>query len=487
NMAHTVNFVTTTQYHLTITGGNSVGYGLSSPTGDQWYDSGTSTSVSSDWVWDKKLGQSRYAITNYAVDGVSQNPARQYTGTLTTSTIFMSSHHTVAFTSTTQYKISFAVNNTLSGTITVPSQSPQWIDAGTSNLSASPNSGYTFFSWSASPAKSITFADSRSATTTMTVNGAATVTATFRKIIPGQQVLHFAMVQNYGDTNATNHINQFNTLVGKPIYGYDNWAGQYPNGWGDDLNYLLGSGPQGLLPLFQDGTLHALSLVWIPATSTTDQQTLRDIIAGTEDTYIITAANQCKTFGYPIYMRLGGEMNLHQEAGGWGLNPDDFVGAWKHIVDVFRARGVSNVIWVWNPNCSEIKGSPYHWTDYYPGDGYVDWVGIDMFQYNDIVGDVNAAPEKLIEGIYNDYSARKPIAICEYGTNSYFLTGVDTPDAMRAAWLTAFFDAVELRPQVKMISYYYHNHFAFNSSSAPLTLAVYQSRIANSIYISAVD
>ena len=44
-------------------------YGTASPTGDNWYDSGMSTTVSSDWVWNTVPSVSRTAITNYAIDG----------------------------------------------------------------------------------------------------------------------------------------------------------------------------------------------------------------------------------------------------------------------------------------------------------------------------------------------------------------------------------------------------------------------------------
>ena len=103
---HTVNFVSTTQYFLTVSGGNSISYGTASPTSDNWYDSGTSTTVSSNWVWSIVSGQSQYAITNYAIDGSNQNPTRQESGTLTTSSVTMNTYHTVAFASTTQYYFS---------------------------------------------------------------------------------------------------------------------------------------------------------------------------------------------------------------------------------------------------------------------------------------------------------------------------------------------------------------------------------------------
>jgi hypothetical protein len=128
---HTVTFVSTTQYFLTVNGGNSITYGTASPTGDNWYDSGTSTTVSSNWVWNTISGQSRTAITNYAIDSTNQNPSRQDSGTFTTSSITMSAAHTVAFASTTQY---YLTNNLLSGsqnTITSSPTSDSWYDSGT--------------------------------------------------------------------------------------------------------------------------------------------------------------------------------------------------------------------------------------------------------------------------------------------------------------------------------------------------------------------
>jgi hypothetical protein len=104
---HTVAFVSTMQYYLTVSGGNGVTYSSASPLGDNWYDSGSSTTVSSNWVWNNASSQSRTAITNWQLDGVNQNPARQNTGTLTTSNITMSTYHAVTFVSITQYLVSF--------------------------------------------------------------------------------------------------------------------------------------------------------------------------------------------------------------------------------------------------------------------------------------------------------------------------------------------------------------------------------------------
>jgi len=100
---HTVAFASTSQYYLGVTGGDSVSFGTASPTGDQWYDGGTSTTFSTNWVWGEVAGQNRTAVTGWQLDGVDQNPARQGSGALTTSSITMSTYHTVAFASTSQY------------------------------------------------------------------------------------------------------------------------------------------------------------------------------------------------------------------------------------------------------------------------------------------------------------------------------------------------------------------------------------------------
>jgi hypothetical protein len=174
--AQSITTTTVTQYYLTVTGGNGITYGTPSTiSGDTgWYDSGTSTTVSSNWVWNTIAGQSQTAITNYAIDGANQNPTRQESGTLTTSSITMSTYHTVAFASVTQYYVTVTSQQ---GT-TTPSGSA-WYDAGsTITISVSWTGNHRFNRWTATTG-SITFGSSTSTSTTATINGYGTITATF--------------------------------------------------------------------------------------------------------------------------------------------------------------------------------------------------------------------------------------------------------------------------------------------------------------------
>lgn len=62
----------------------------------------------------------------------------------------------------------------------------------------------------------------------------------------------------------------------------------------------------------------------------------------------------------------------------YGNNPALFIAAWRHFVNIFRAHHVANVKWLWNP--IRIGGNQAQDPiSYYPGGGYVDWIGIDAY------------------------------------------------------------------------------------------------------------
>ena len=79
----------------------------------------------------------------------------------------------------TQYQISFAVNPSGSGS-TIPTGTNVWEDSGSLSISATPLSGYTFSSWSATAG--ITITNPSSVSTTVTLNSPGTITATFTAV-----------------------------------------------------------------------------------------------------------------------------------------------------------------------------------------------------------------------------------------------------------------------------------------------------------------
>jgi hypothetical protein len=186
--------------------------------------------------------------------------------------------------------------------------------------------------------------------------------------------------------------------------------------------------------------------------------TIRDIAGGTLDRYIRAYARDVRAYGLPVQIMLfNGEYN-----GDWwyavspranqALTTADFVKAWRRVVDIFHAVGASNASWAWVVNGYAADPEQQPQIDrnigaYYPGDGYVDWVGADIYD----VG----APDWL-DGPYAFAVAHgKPVWIGELGIRHEW--SVLTP-AQQRAWLGAMFDYFVSHPAVKAISYFNYNN-----------------------------
>ncbi|MGW0504575.1 glycoside hydrolase family 26 protein [Micromonospora sp. NPDC003241] len=108
---------------------------------------------------------------------------------------------------------------------------------------------------------------------------------------------------------------------------------------------------------------------------------LSHITRGDFDRYLRSWAEGIKALGHPVAIRFAHEMN-----GNWypwcemanGNQPGDYVEAWRHVHDLFKAAGATNVIWVWSPNARWSSSTP-DLAGLYPGDEYVDWVGLSGY------------------------------------------------------------------------------------------------------------
>jgi mannan endo-1,4-beta-mannosidase len=102
---------------------------------------------------------------------------------------------------------------------------------------------------------------------------------------------------------------------------------------------------------------------------------LGDIAAGKYDRYLKAYVLAVKKFGHPVMLSFGHEMNGTWST--WSLpftKPKTFKAAWIHIFTVFQQEKVKNVTWAWD--ISHGAKPPEPW---YPGNQYVNWVGIDGY------------------------------------------------------------------------------------------------------------
>lgn len=116
---------------------------------------------------------------------------------------------------------------------------------------------------------------------------------------------------------------------------------------------------------------------------------------------------------------------LHEFNGNWfwwGAAPDgqDYAALWRHMHDYFvKTKKLDNLIWVW---AGSREAGPWMQPleKYYPGDAYVDIVGLDI--YNDTLDEaaVNA---------YRGLSRHgKPFALAEYGPDNKTTTKTGSLD-----------------------------------------------------------
>ncbi len=104
------------------------------------------------------------------------------------------------------------------------------------------------------------------------------------------------------------------------------------------------------------------------------------IAAGSYDRYLRAFADSVRAFGHPVVIGFGHEMNAAWYSWGYGHVPArTFVAAWRHIVSLFRRQGAGNVTWLWTINQDLSTTGPI--ASWWPGAGYVTWVGIDGYYY----------------------------------------------------------------------------------------------------------
>jgi beta-mannanase len=103
------------------------------------------------------------------------------------------------------------------------------------------------------------------------------------------------------------------------------------------------------------------------------KSTLTPFLKGEKDANIKKIGEAIKIWNHPVYVTLGTECDHWMRR---GYTPAQYVKAFRRIHDIWGGMGVSNVAYVWHV-CAD--GHNPRWTQYYPGDRYVDWVGVSFY------------------------------------------------------------------------------------------------------------
>ena len=118
----------------------------------------------------------------------------------------------------------------------------------------------------------------------------------------------------------------------------------------------------------------------------------------------------------------------------WLGNSDDFKAAWRKVYSVFQRRGAHNVEFTWTMTAYSFivkPGDDRHHLKWYPGDGYVDNVGADAYNFYNCGpgrGDWLSLEHRARKALQFAKSRNKPLVLPEWASQSGW---------RRAAWLRA--------------------------------------------------
>ncbi|TMM58198.1 glycosyltransferase [Maribacter algarum] len=190
------------------------------------------------------------------------------------------------------------------------------------------------------------------------------------------------------DSTGISDIEQISKIQKKTKLNYQIVSMYIP--WGDSEKSLIS-----MEYLQQIKTSSAVPMIsWEPWTSdfqisdsipglSDNKKVFYHITEGTFDNYIKKMARRIQEFDAPVFLRFAHEFD--NPGYPWSLTgkntPEEFIEAWQYVYRIFENMHVENVVWVWNP-----------WKDnaiakYYPGDEFVDWIGITLLNYGKLNSD----------------------------------------------------------------------------------------------------
>ncbi|UCH13587.1 MAG: hypothetical protein JSV22_10815 [Bacteroidales bacterium] len=261
-------------------------------------------------------------------------------------------------------------------------------------------------------------------------------TATFsdNKLIEPASGIYHAAYPDFGgeeDIVTAERINDFESLASKDIV----WA-YFSNNWRDNIQFPSTE----VNTISNTGKIPFIRIM--PRTGFEEgvpepNYTMQRIIDGDFDAALTQWAIHASNTGIPLLAEFGtevngnwfpwnGEFNGGSETTGYGDagipdGPERFRDAYRHIIDICNANGVHNITWFFHVDAYSVPEDS--WNDieyYYPGDNYIDWVGVSVYGPTES-GEEYMEFSEILDNIYTDLInlSDNPIAILEFGITEF--------------------------------------------------------------------
>jgi len=211
-----------------------------------------------------------------------------------------------------------------------------------------------------------------------------------------------------------------------------------------------------------------------------------------DDAYLRQWARDAYAAQCPIFLRFASEMN-----GNWCAyhgDPKLYIRKFR-LLHSIMAKEAPNVALVWTVFSTPRGNIP----DYYPGDDFVDWVGINIYSVYVHDGDITRAaykedPIEFLQHIYMQYADRKPIQISEFAATHYCRASSKATVDFAIEKMNRLYGTVRAQfPRVKNINWFSYNTVAAGladnnysiTETEPMLLA-YREAIKDNYFLTSV-
>ena len=289
---------------------------------------------------------------------------------------------------------------------------------------------------------------------------------------PMNDEIYLGAYPDFGGTEdhvTAQEIQEYNKLVG----GEAKWA-YFSNNWGTDG---VSFPHESIDEIVSTGSVPFIRMMPRKLFDTEHDETfsLQKIIDGNFDSDLHKYASDVRDYDDAILMDFAvepngdwfpwsGVVNGGAKKDGYGDEnkadgPERFVDAYRHIIDIFRSEDVTNVTWFFHPDVySYPENQPWNEPkEYYPGDEYIDWIGMSVYGPQNPSEDywqtfseiITERKDRILE-----ISNTKPLALLEFGVTDHHPLGT------KVSWIADAFDTIldEGNPvQFSAISWWHEN------------------------------
>jgi hypothetical protein len=282
------------------------------------------------------------------------------------------------------------------------------------------------------------------------------------------EIILGAMTDESGNEDGNAYlVNKFNDLAGKKI-----GVAYFSNNWFHGIHFPLDK----CISIRSTGAVPFIRIQnWVregDKLSDAGPYTQKNIMVGKFDAELRDYAKSAKSFGTKLLIEYGVEVNTNSFP--WSQEgPGPYKAAYRHIADLFREEGATNVGWAFHIDATD-NNNGFKW---YPGDDIIEWVGTTCYGDYDHKGCAGS-----LKDFYNRFTAISKTAklgIFEWGY------GNATDTARTLAEIPIKY------PRIKLLQVW-NEHvigdpeepYDRRINSTPQNLAAYREGIANTAYSS---